>query len=354
LHRWLGVAAAAALIPAAWLADGRPRGAHLAALAFAGVLMTAAGHYGGVMVHGRDYLVRHAPAPFRPAAASTGAVYGVYAQIVRPALAERCVECHGPDKQEAKLRLDTEDGLRGVIQPGDALASELVRRITLPPEHEKSMPARGDTDVHRLEPAAVAAIMDWINRGAVFAETPPPPLPPPAAPEVLAAAGRTGALVMPLAEGDPRLRVDASRLRGVGMATNLPVIGALGVNLRELDLANTVVEDTDLPSLSPLTGLDHLSLADTGVGDAGVASLTGLVALTRLNLNGTKVTDAGLEPLGVLTNLKRVHVWRTAVTTNGAAALHGRLPGVRVVLGDAPPAPKGTISPALRARDGRE
>ena len=44
---------------------------------------------------------------------------------VRPLLLTRCVKCHGPEKQKAKLRLDSAAGLaRGgesgpVVRPGD-------------------------------------------------------------------------------------------------------------------------------------------------------------------------------------------------------------------------------------------
>ena len=56
---------------------------------------------------------------------------------VLPILQSRCIECHGPDTQESKLRLDTmTEALRGgnsgepVIIPGDSHRSYLVERIT--------------------------------------------------------------------------------------------------------------------------------------------------------------------------------------------------------------------------------
>jgi hypothetical protein len=50
---------------------------------------------------------------------------------VRPILSDKCFQCHGPDAETraADLRLDTRDGLTAAVAPGDAAASELIRRI---------------------------------------------------------------------------------------------------------------------------------------------------------------------------------------------------------------------------------
>jgi hypothetical protein len=88
------------------------------------------------------------------------------AQVI---LARHCYDCHGPDKQKAELRLDDDHarligGPTAVITPGRADASELYRRITLPPDDEEIMPNRGDP----LTKAQIAIIREWINQGAVW------------------------------------------------------------------------------------------------------------------------------------------------------------------------------------------
>lgn len=90
---------------------------------------------------------------------------------IRPILAEHCLPCHGPDEaaREAELRLD-ERSLAlesGAIVPGDLLASELIQRIESddpelvmpPPETERP-----------LSDEQKAALRDWIEDGAVYAE----------------------------------------------------------------------------------------------------------------------------------------------------------------------------------------
>ena len=60
---------------------------------------------------------------------------GGFAADIRPILASRCYQCHGPDLQQNGLRLDSlESILRGsangtVVIPGNSEKSPLVRRI---------------------------------------------------------------------------------------------------------------------------------------------------------------------------------------------------------------------------------
>jgi hypothetical protein len=71
-----------------------------------------------------------------------------FATEIQPILARRCFPCHGPDKAEAGLRLNSlemavaqlESGNRAIV-PGDTAASAILERITssedgvrMPPE----------------------------------------------------------------------------------------------------------------------------------------------------------------------------------------------------------------------------
>ena len=84
---------------------------------------------------------------------------------VRPLLAEHCHRCHGPQKQEGGLRLDTRDGaFKGgengpVIVPGKVSESRLI--AVLKPDAEPRMPPGKP-----LKPEAIGALEAWIARGA--------------------------------------------------------------------------------------------------------------------------------------------------------------------------------------------
>ena len=87
-------------------------------------------------------------ASFALAAAVTARAETTFYQArVAPILDRHCVSCHGPEKQKAKLRLDSfEAVLRGaesgvMVKPGDPRGSELFRRITLPATDDEVMPS---------------------------------------------------------------------------------------------------------------------------------------------------------------------------------------------------------------------
>jgi mono/diheme cytochrome c family protein len=84
---------------------------------------------------------------------------------VRPILVDACQKCHGPDKQESDLRLDSrtaalKGGASGVAivpgQPEKSLLIEAIRHtgdITMPPQA-------------KLTEAQIAAITHWVKLGA--------------------------------------------------------------------------------------------------------------------------------------------------------------------------------------------
>jgi len=103
---------------------------------------------------------------------------------VRPLLIDRCLECHGEQKQKGGLRLDSAAAWRAggdggaVIQPGQPDASPLIAAVRYANE-DLQMPPK-----ERLSAAEVAVLEEWVRRGA-----PDPPPPAPATP--VAGPGKT-------------------------------------------------------------------------------------------------------------------------------------------------------------------
>ncbi len=83
---------------------------------------------------------------------------------VRPLLAQHCLKCHGADKQEGKLRVDTREGLLQGGESGPALVpghpeqSLLIEAINY--ESFEMPPNR------KLKPQAIARMTEWVRMGA--------------------------------------------------------------------------------------------------------------------------------------------------------------------------------------------
>src|SRR5690349_21475341 len=115
-----------------------------------------------------------------------------YYDDIKPLLAVHCYKCHSGETAKAGLRLDVRDNAlakhksgKVAIAPGEAGASEVVRRITSR-DPDEMMPPKGE----RLSGADVERVRAWVEQGArwpdkddYWAFQPPkaPPVPAPVA-----------------------------------------------------------------------------------------------------------------------------------------------------------------------------
>jgi hypothetical protein len=92
-----------------------------------------------------------------------------FTRDVRPILAGKCFQCHGPDDKvrKAGLRLDARDAALKVLAPGDAAKSELLKRITHVDPAKQMPPAKVGK---RLSDAEVATLRRWVEQGAPYAQ----------------------------------------------------------------------------------------------------------------------------------------------------------------------------------------
>jgi ankyrin repeat protein len=106
-----------------------------------------------------------------------------YKQDIQPLLSQNCYSCHGPEVQQAGLRLDLrQNALRGgdygpVIKIGDSAASKLIRRL-VDGDGGLQMPPTG-----ALSNDEIGLLRAWIDQGAEFrtdivAEAPRRPVDP--------------------------------------------------------------------------------------------------------------------------------------------------------------------------------
>src|SRR5436190_15053031 len=121
------------------------------------VLAIAAGLSGG-LAQGAD-----------PAKAFSPEQLDFFEKQVRPLLAANCLSCHGPQKQEGGLRLDTREAvLQGgdsgpAVVAGNAKESRLVQAVRR--EGDLKMPPPSP-----LRPEGVAALTRWVELGLPWPE----------------------------------------------------------------------------------------------------------------------------------------------------------------------------------------
>lgn len=268
-----------------------------------------------------------------------------FARDIRPIFQQACVQCHGPDKQKGKFRLDTRDAfLKGgedgpAITPGNPDKSDLFRRVTLAEDHDDVMPPMGKVD--HLKASQIDLVKRWITEGAAWpdgvvvgavpAAKPGSvgPVPSPSESKAIAELAKHGVNVRPIAAG---LHWRRATFRGAGDRVPAGALGLLGhlASVAELDLGNVPIGDGDLANIAGLKNLTALHLEGTSITDAGLSHLGKMEGLIYLNLFGTAVTDSGLKSLSGMKNLKVLYLAGTKVTAQGIGELKGKLPHVRI------------------------
>ena len=303
------------------------------------------------------------PAPHRPSVASVAAA-DPYLDVVQPLLEQRCGGCHNDDKLESGFSVGSYDSTlvggdtgRAVV-PGNIEASELLYRVSLPPDDEAFMPAEGKTP---LTAAQVAILRWWVAAGAPRATTvaavgAPADVEPllaaelglggaaatgtaatgvaTAAPELVARLAAAGLLARQVSQTDARLVVSSS---SPGTALETPAIEALAAAaalIVDLNLAGTALDDAGFEAIGALPAATHLRLARNRLTDAALGALAASPQLEHLNLYGNAgITDAGVEALAAITSLREVFLWQTEVTATGAARLRALRPDLMLDMG---------------------
>lgn len=188
-HRWVGIAAAAvalmamaSVLAASWRVTETGMRVYRALVVLAAMLMGVAGHMGGSLVYGGDYLLsplraalgwERAETPTREAAAPEDAGPPVdFAAEVWPILESTCIDCHGDVRKRGQLRLDSlaaalKGGKTGPgVVKGDPEASHVIRRV-------KGLDGKAimPEDADPLTPEQIDVLERWVRQGAVWPET---------------------------------------------------------------------------------------------------------------------------------------------------------------------------------------
>jgi hypothetical protein len=210
-------------------------------------------------------------------------------------------------------------GRSGTIKPGNAKASELFTRITLPTSDDRAMPPSGKTP---LSPDEVTVIRLWIAGGArgdlpakavkdaprlvkpvVIPESDPAAVTRQRAP--LAAAvqqlqARLPGVLDYESRNSANLTVTASVMSARFGDHELALLAPVAARISRADFSGTAITDASAAALAGMTALENLRLADTKITDATITALAPLRKLHALTVTGTKVTTlSSLRQKGV-------------------------------------------------------
>lgn len=329
------------------------------------ILLVVAGHKGGEITHGADFL----PLPFvGPKVESTPTLAGrdsiqLYIDIIAPIIETKCVRCHEEGDERGRLNLQTKEGLFSDIfgdpgiSPGNLEDSEIFKRVTLAPNHEKFMPPSGPPFTY----PEIRVLEYWITSGASFTDKlhAESEIPSdikwllrdayqidfseksiyekldvaPASKEDIAAVRNASFSVRQIAAGLSFL--DVSRVGFDEEVTNEQMQQLLLIKdqITWLDLAGTSVSDDIGSIIAQMPNLTKLKLQNTKVGDALVQQISSLQHLQVLNLYNTQLTDEGLREIRKMSSLESLFIWQTEVSDSLVEELQTELPDLDIVRG---------------------
>ncbi len=336
-HQWLG--GGVALLAALWYWLERIK-IEIRILSKAIMLLLAvgigfAGHYGGMVTHGEDYLAL--PATGKRESIPENPL--IYKDVVFRILEDNCIKCHNANKQKGGLVMTSLEGLlKGgetgtALIPGNPGKSELIRRLLLavadeehmPPEENKPLEkdeitllerwiALGASDTVRLNHLDIAEPLATLVRGLMEPDrlekwTTLPEL--------------TDTTLLNLATEYLTIRRVASNTNALSINVYHPpeydpkpvlALERVAANIVELDLSGLPLGQKELDMVAACTNLEWLELDRTPVTDSDMAKLENLSQLALLKIYETNIGDSGVAILQKMQNLKYLYMHNTRVT----------------------------------------
>jgi uncharacterized membrane protein/mono/diheme cytochrome c family protein len=326
------------------------------------IALLVTGHYGASLTHGSGFLFGSGGEQsyvIKPVANVQEVV--AYQDVIDPIMQQKCVSCHGADKQKGKLRLDAEEYIKKGGKNGEVINgredAELLNRILLPPDDEDHMPPK---EKGQLTKDQVALIRWWISNGASFTAR-VSDIPQDAAiktslvklqgeqnneepatavielPEVDAAPAslieqlkNSGIVVVPVAAGSNLLQLNLLNMAD-SKAETWSALTKISKQTWSLKADQKLVDNKAMASIGELKNLRKLSLSGASINDSAIVHLLKLSDLESLNLQGTGVTTDGLMQLSPLKKLHSLYLYDTKVDSGSISSLRSKLPQVELI-----------------------
>jgi len=340
-HKWTGVAVGLLSALLLWMhgqsaARERYRPMYLVGLSCAVATLLIAGHFGASLTHGSGYLLEPLRRDGERSQLDLETAI-VYDDLIYPILQAKCLGCHDENKSRGGLVLsDTASILRGgesgpALTRGAESESLVIARLLLDLDHEHRMPPK---EKPQLTSEELALVQAWVHAGADFT-LPFAALPvgdtirylaeaaygPPAREQydfpaadvaVVESLNTPYRSLRPLAEGSPALGASFFG-KAIYTSEDLQQLSAVATQVVSLNLSGMPLTDTDAEILRTFVNLRELVLNDTPIDDTWGTVLASLPTLRRVSVAGTRFTGAGLSDMLQSTSIRAVYVWNTSI-----------------------------------------
>ncbi len=319
------------------------------------------GHLGGELTHGKGFITQGLE---EPGVGSMGemdvAEMALYSHVISPIFETNCQSCHNATKFKGELSLDSYEtiltgGVSGeILVKGDASASEIIRRISLPENHDDAMPPEGKK---RLDPNEIELLKIWINSGlpkdVLVADLDPdfgmlavvqkmesrkldlakPQFAdvPAVSPKKIGELVKAGFTVTPIAADYPQLQVSYFNRQDTLNQRKINLLKTVKKQVVWLDISGANILDWRF--VSELKNLVRLHLKNTSVSDKDLQYLKA-ENLEHLNLFNTNISKKSLGKIASFMKLKSLFVGETGITTEHVTTLINDRPGLYVNTGD--------------------
>ena len=343
--------------------------AHTITLIFLLGMLAWTGHQGGSLTHGEGFLTEG----MLEAKASTEQPLDikdinqavVYKDLVQYTLNQKCVQCHGAEKQKGKLRLDELSWIKAggkngnLINVNNPADGELIKRILLDDIDEHHMPPKEKT---QLTDAELVIFQWWINAGASFDKSVSALAPDAKVIKALASfkeenqkqvtsnkkirasiepldkkrkekLEKMGWVVSTIALDDYHIRLTGYNLEGT-VKDAVDAAAEISDHIVEMKLSFSALKDNDLSNLSKFKNIEKIWLDHTGISDISLKQVSALKNLEYLNIVGTNTTANGLRSMMQLPNLKMIYAQGTKITAEERDALKASQSNTKLYFGD--------------------
>jgi len=359
-HQWLGIFTAVFSILVKFLHTKNPSSKfYFYSFTLLILLVSSAGHYGGSLTHGTDFLT----APFEEKKEKKVIVNIeealLFEDIIQPIFNEKCIACHKQSKSKGGLLMTSlttmlKGGDTGAIfVKNDAVNSLFVKRIHLPLEEKEHMPPKGKTQLTTDE---ITLLEWWVNEGGLAEKNVGKYQIPDdirgileqyaspkdrgvfdlevdfAKEKHLIALKEAGFDIQVLQKEKPFIEV-VWRGEKSPTKTDFKLLENIEDQLISLNIAGVDLEEGSMNIIGNLPHLQKLSLQKTSVTNKTLSALKNVKYLNYLNLYGTEITDDGLTHLKEFTALKKLFLWQTLTTPKEVAQLQKMLPNLDINTG---------------------